>query len=59
MERKEPTTMSFHLKKVQDGLSSRFGTKVALRIDDNGKGKIEIPVLSTNDLNRILELIGE
>lgn len=58
-ERKEPTTMSYHLKKVQDDLSSRFGTKVALRVDDNGRGKIEIPVLSTNDLNRILELIGE
>ncbi|POY36562.1 chromosome partitioning protein ParB [Solitalea longa] len=58
VERKEPNILSIHLKKVQDDLSSRFSTKIALRIDDNGKGKIEIPVLSTNDLNRILELLG-
>ncbi|UKJ06992.1 ParB/RepB/Spo0J family partition protein [Solitalea lacus] len=58
VERKEPVAMSIHLKKVQDDLSSRFGTRIALKVDDNGKGKIEIPVLSNTDLNRILDLLS-
>ncbi len=60
-ERKEPSSIfdlpnGVFYKKIQDDLSSKFGTKIALKMDDNGKGKIEIPVLSTDDLNRILEI---
>lgn len=55
---KKPEQQPYEYRKIADGLSSRFGTKVQLRIDDSGKGKIEIPVLSRNDLNRILDILG-
>ncbi|SMO33364.1 ParB/RepB/Spo0J family partition protein [Solitalea koreensis] len=58
VEPKQVNTANPHVKRVEDGLSSKFGTRVALRIDEKGKGRIEIPVLSNNDLNRILEIIG-
>lgn len=45
--------------KIQDRLSSHFGTKVQLKLSGDDRGKIEIPFLSTPDLNRILELINE
>lgn len=55
---KKPEQLPYEYRKIADGLSSRFGTKVQLRIDESGKGKIEIPVLSRNDLNRILDILG-
>lgn len=55
---KTPERLPYEYTKIADGLSSRFGTKVQLRLDPTGKGKIEIPVLSRNDLNRILDLLG-
>jgi len=45
--------------KIQDKLSSHFGTRVSLKIQGDDRGKIEIPFLSIPDLNRILELINE
>ncbi len=45
--------------KIQDRLSSHFGTKVLLKVMGDDRGKIEIPFLSTPDLNRILELFNE
>lgn len=44
--------------KIQDRLSSHFGAKVSLKMLSDGKGKIEVPFLSTPDLNRILELFN-
>lgn len=55
---KKPEQLPYEYRKIADNLSSRFGTKVQLRIDDSGKGKIEIPVLSGSDLNRILDILG-
>lgn len=55
---KKPVQLPYEYGKIADGLSSKFGTKVQLRIDNAGKGKIEIPVLSRNDLNRILDILG-
>ncbi|HYH55073.1 MAG TPA: ParB/RepB/Spo0J family partition protein [Anseongella sp.] len=55
---KRPERLPYEYGKIADGLSSKFGTKVQLRIDGAGKGKIEIPVLSRNDLNRILDILG-
>ncbi len=55
---KKTGQLPYEYRKIADGLSSRFGTKVQLRIDESGKGKIEIPVLSRNDLNRILDILG-
>lgn len=48
---------SFEYQKLQKDLASRFATKVKLKVNDNGKGAIEIPFVSNDDLNRILELL--
>ena len=45
-----------NLEKIESKLSSYFGTKITTQGDDNS-GKIIIPYKSTNDLNRILELL--
>ena len=44
------------LNKIKSKLSSFFGTKISTRGDENS-GKIIVPYKSTNDLNRILELL--
>lgn len=58
-KKKRPTKKEpkFEIKKLQSDLSSHFGTKVAVNSNDNGKGEIKIPFVSTEDLNRILEII--
>ncbi|MFN5706128.1 MAG: ParB/RepB/Spo0J family partition protein [bacterium] len=48
---------NFEYQKIQDDLSSKFGNKVLIKADDKGKGSINIPFLSTDDLNRILEML--
>ena len=49
--------ISFQYLKIQDDLASKFATNVKLRIQDKGKGSIEIPFMSDDDLNRILEML--
>ncbi len=49
--------VSYEYKKIQDDLASKFATKVKLKVGGNGKGAIEIPFLSEDDLGRILELL--
>lgn len=44
-------------KKVQKDLSERLDSKVEIKIETAGKGKILIPFLSDEDLNRIIELL--
>jgi ParB family chromosome partitioning protein len=56
-ETKQPALISFQLQKIQDDLASKFSTRVKLNISSQGKGSIEIPFLSENDLSRILELM--
>ncbi|WP_129714607.1 ParB/RepB/Spo0J family partition protein [Pedobacter sp. SYP-B3415] len=48
---------SFQYQKLQDDLASKFATKVKLKVGEKGKGSIEIPFVSDDDLNRILELL--
>ena len=43
---------------LQSKLSSHFGTKVVVSSDNKNKGEIKIPFLSTDDLNRILEVLN-
>ncbi|MES2446084.1 MAG: ParB/RepB/Spo0J family partition protein [Bacteroidota bacterium] len=52
-----PAGVSFEYQKLQKDLASKFATKVKLKVNDNGKGAIEIPFVSNEDLNRILELL--
>ena len=56
-EGKQPEPMSFQLQKIQDDLASKFSTKVKLNLTGTGKGSIEIPFLSEDDLSRILEML--
>lgn len=48
---------SYEVVKLQDKLSSHFGTKIKIAADVNNKGEIKIPFLSTDDLNRILDIL--
>jgi ParB family transcriptional regulator, chromosome partitioning protein len=56
-EGKQPEPISFQLQKIQDDLASKFSTRVKLKIVSQGKGTIEIPFLSEDDLSRILEIM--
>lgn len=49
--------LSFPIQKIQDDLSSRFSARVKVKINNGGKGAIEIPFLSQDDFNRILEML--
>ena len=49
--------ISFQYQKIQDDLASKFATKVRLKLQTKGKGSIEIPFMSEDDLSRILELL--
>lgn len=49
--------ISFQYQKIQDDLASKFATQVKLKVQAKGKGAIEIPFLSEDDLSRILELL--
>lgn len=54
---KKGEVISFQYQKIQDDLSSKFATKIKMKLQDGGKGSIEIPFLSDDDLTRILELL--
>lgn len=49
---------NYEVQQVQQKLSSHFGTRVGLRADNQFRGEIKIPFVSTEDLNRILEIIN-
>ena len=54
---KQAVAATVEYQKLQNDLASRFASKVKLKVGQNGKGAIEIPFVSENDLNRILELL--
>jgi ParB family chromosome partitioning protein len=56
-EKTKAKGVSFQYQKLQDDLASKFATRVKLKVSNNGKGAIEIPFVSDDDLNRILELL--
>jgi len=56
-EGKQPEPVSFQIQKIQDDLASKFSARVRLKVGSQGKGTIEIPFLSDEDLNRILEML--
>jgi ParB family chromosome partitioning protein len=45
------------MKKLESELEEKFGNKVALLVKGGGKGEIRIQFHSTEDLNRILEIL--
>ncbi len=50
-------TLNPEMSKLQSQLSSHFGTKIKIKSGKNDKGEIAIPYDSTDDLNRILEIL--
>ncbi|WP_448518120.1 ParB/RepB/Spo0J family partition protein [Rhodoflexus sp.] len=42
---------------LQNRLSNRYGTRVQISRNEQGKGEIKIPFFSDEDLNRLLELL--
>ncbi len=50
-------TLNEDLARLQDQLSTHFGTKIKIKSGKNEKGEISIPFASTGDLNRILEIL--
>ena len=53
-----PAEHEAELKRVESRLSSHFGTKIFVKSSPAGKGEIKIPFVSTDELNRILELLN-
>ena len=51
------SNFSFQYQKIQDDLASKFSSRVKLKMQSQGKGAIEIPFASEDDLSRILELL--
>lgn len=50
--------LDFQYQKIEDELASRFSSRVRLNLKNSrGKGAIEIPFESEDDLSRILELL--
>ena len=56
-EGKQPEPLSFQVQKIQADLASKFSAQVKLKVNSQGKGAIEIPFLSEDDLGRILEML--
>jgi ParB family chromosome partitioning protein len=56
----KPRIVSDHtpeVKRLQSELSSHFGTKIVVTMNQQDKGEIKIPFVNIDDLNRILEII--
>jgi ParB family chromosome partitioning protein len=53
-----PVEHEAEIKRVESRLSSHFGTKIFVKSTPAGKGEIKIPFVSTDELNRILELLN-
>lgn len=57
-ESKGTNNLSYPFQKIEDNLASLFASRVKLKLDaKKGKGAIEIPFHSEDDLNRILDLL--
>lgn len=52
----DPET-AYQIRQLQTKLSSHFGTRVQIKSSGKEKGEIKIPYMSSEDLNRILELL--
>ena len=50
--------VSNEINKLQSKLGTHFGTKVSIKANKDNKGEIKIPFMSSEDLNRILEILN-
>ncbi|MEP0367615.1 MAG: ParB/RepB/Spo0J family partition protein [Cyclobacteriaceae bacterium] len=53
-----PKSSDPEISKLQTKLTSHFGTKISIKADANNKGEIKIPFVSSDELNRILDLLN-
>jgi len=51
------TSNEIALRHLQQKLSSHFGSRIRITADEKSQGEIRIPFVSTDDLNRILEIL--
>jgi len=54
---KAAQAFSSEYQRIQSDLAATFDANVSLKADKNGSGNIQIPFISTDDLNRILEML--
>lgn len=59
VEEKHPSKQEINpeIKTLQGKLSTHFGSKIAIKSNEQNKGEIKIPFTSTEDLNRILDIL--
>ena len=55
----DSATLPAEYKDVQDRISKRFGAKTQIKLGKDGKGQIVLNFGSTDDLNRILDIIED
>ena len=55
--KKSSSTQDAAIKQLREKLSSHFGSRITIKADAKHKGEIRIPFVSTDDLNRILEML--
>jgi ParB family chromosome partitioning protein len=53
----EPAGRDAHLRHLETELQRAFGTQVRIRVHGGSAGRIEIPFLSADDFDRVLELL--
>ena len=59
IKKEKKKKLSPYFLQSQDRLQEKFGTRVAIKSNEKtGKGKIEISYLSTEDFNRILDVLN-
>lgn len=58
-ERKTKASLPLEYREIQDKLGARFGMKVTLKRNANGKGQIIIPFGNDADLNNIIDTIED
>lgn len=54
---KPATSNDAALNQLRQKLSSHFGSRIQIKADEKYRGEIRIPFVSTDDLNRILEIL--
>jgi ParB family chromosome partitioning protein len=56
-KKKEITPQAFTLQKITNDLTSRFGSRIEIKQQKNGKGRLTFPFNSNADLERIYNLL--
>jgi ParB family transcriptional regulator, chromosome partitioning protein len=54
---KNRTALDIELRNIEDRLARRFETKAEVRHKDNGSGQVVLNYYSSDDLNRLIELL--